>query len=124
MPRGYGSSVATKDECAAALDRLAAKLGGIDDGERARNRLERTVSCQIPDLAVTFHGTLKDARLIDVKPYENGAGAPNAQIRLAIPSDDLLALVDGKLNFVSAWTGGRIKVNGSFGDLLKLRKIF
>jgi hypothetical protein len=32
--------------------------------------------------------------------------------------------VDGSLNFISAWTSGRIKVNASFGDLIKLRKIF
>lgn len=116
--------MATKNECAQALDRLAVKLGRMGDGDRARHQLERTVSCQIPDLDVTFHGTLKDARLLNVTSYENGAVAPQAQIRLVIPSDDLLKLVDGNLNFVSAWTSGRIKVNASIGDVLKLRKIF
>lgn len=100
------------------------KLGGLDDQRRQQNRLERTVSCQIPDLDVTFHGVMKDARLLNVKSYDNGAVAPDAQIRLTIPSDDLLKLVDGRLNFISAWTAGRIKVSASFGDLLKLRKIF
>ncbi len=116
--------MATKEECAAALDRLAAKLGGLDDGERAKNSLERTVSCQVPDLDVTFYGTLKDARLLDVTSYDDGAVAPKAQIRLVIPSDDLLKLVDGGLDFIPAWTSGRIKVNASIGDLFKLRKIF
>jgi hypothetical protein len=116
--------VATKDECAAALDRLAVKLGGIDEGERSKNRLERTVNCQIPDLGLTFHGTLKDARLLDVISYDSASAVPAAQIRLSIPSDDLLLLVDEKLNFIAAMTSGRIKVNASFGDLLKLRKIF
>jgi len=116
--------VATKDECAAALDRLAAKLGGLGEGDRSKHLLERTVSCEIPDLKVTFFGTLKDARLLNVTSYENGAAAPNAQVRLTIPSDDLPKLVDGQLNFLSAMASGRIKVNASFGDLLKLRKIF
>jgi hypothetical protein len=116
--------VATKEECAAALDRLAAKLGGLDEDDRSQHLLERTVSCQIPDLGVTFHGTLKDARLLNVTSYDNGAKAPQAQVRLTIPSDDLLKLVDGRLNFLSAWASGRIKVNASIGDLLKLRKIF
>jgi hypothetical protein len=118
--------VATKDECAAALDRLAVKLGGLGDGDRAKHSLERTVNCRIPDLALTFHGTLKDARILDVTRHEDGSGvgAPDAQIRLSIPSDDLLALVDGGLNFTSALAAGRIKINASFGDLLKLRKIF
>jgi hypothetical protein len=117
-------AVATKNECAQALNRLAGKLGGLGEGERDKHRLERTVSCQVPDLDVTFHGTLKDARLLDVTSYDNGAAPPRAQIRLSIPSDDLLKLVDGQLNFISAWTAGRIKVNASFGDLLQLRKIF
>ena len=116
--------VATKDECADALDRLAAKLGELDGERRARNSLERTVSCTVPDLGVAFHGRLKDARLLDVVSYDDLTRLPQAQIRLTIPSDDLPALVDGRLNFLQAWTSGRIKVGASFGDLLKLRKIF
>lgn len=115
--------MATKDECAAALDRLAAKMGGLDDDRRAKNSFDRTVSCTVPDLGIAFHGRIKDARLTDVVEYD-AAKAPNAQIKLTIPSDDLPALVDGRLNFIQAWTSGRIKVSASFGDLLKLRKIF
>lgn len=116
--------MATKEECAAALDRLAAKLGGLDDARRARNSEERTVSCVVPDLSVAFHGRLKDARLLDVVSYDDVRSVPQAQIRLTIPSDDLPALVDGRLNFLQALGSGRIKVNASFGDMLKLRKIF
>jgi hypothetical protein len=116
--------MATKDECAAALDRLAAKLGGLDDDRRAKNDFERTVSCTVPDLGIAFLGRMKEARLKDVVDYDDISRLPNAEIRLTIPSDDLLALVDGRLNFIQAWTSGRIKVGASFGDLLKLRKIF
>jgi hypothetical protein len=116
--------VATKEECAKALDQLAQKMSGIDSAERSKNLLERSVSCEIPDLKTTFHGQLKDARLIDVRSFDPPQQAPDAQIRLVIPSDDLLALVDGKLNFIAAMTSGRIKVNASIGDLFKLRKIF
>ncbi|MBS2964704.1 sterol-binding protein [Actinocrinis puniceicyclus] len=99
-------------------------MGGLDEGSRDRHRLERTVSCHVPDLETTFHGLLKDARLLNVVAYTDGAEVPQAQIRLTIPSDELLMLVDGGLNFISAWTSGRIKVNASFGDLIRLRKIF
>ena len=116
--------MATKDECAAALERLAVKLGGLDGERRAKNSLERTVSCTVPDLGVAFHGRLKEARLLDVVTYQDPEPVPDAQIRLTIPSDDLPALVDGRLNFLQAWTSGRIKVNASIGDLFKLRKIF
>ena len=116
--------MATKEECATALDRLAQKMSGIDSAERSKNLLERSVSCEIPDLKVTFHGQLKDARLMNVRSYPVPEPVPTAQIRLVIPSDDLIALVDGRLDFIPAWTSGRIKVNASIGDLLKLRKIF
>lgn len=116
--------MATKEECAAALDQLAQKMSGIDAAERSKNLLERSVSCEIPDLKVTFHGQLKDARLLDVRSYAVPEPAPNAQIRLVIPSDDLIALVDGSLSFIPAWASGRIKVNASIGDLFKLRKVF
>ena len=116
--------MATKDECAQALERLAAKMGGLDGDRRAQNSVERTVSCTVPDLGVAFHGRLKDARLLDVASYDDLKMLPQAQIRLTIPSDDLPALVDGRLNFLQAWTAGRIKVSASFGDLLRLRKIF
>jgi hypothetical protein len=78
----------------------------------------------VPDLGIAFHGRLKDARLLDVVAYDRIPQLPDAQIRLTIPSDDLPALVDGRLNFLQAWTSGRIKVGASFGDLLRLRKIF
>jgi hypothetical protein len=112
------------DECAAALERLAAKLGELDGDRRAQNSLERTVSCAVPDLGVVFHGRLKDARLLDVVRHDGVSKPPDAQIRLTIPSDDLPALVDGRLGFLQAWTSGRIKVSASFGDLLRMRKIF
>ena len=116
--------MATKEECAAALERLAAKMGGLDDERRANNGFDRTVSCTVPDLKLAFHGRMKDARLTDVVAYDDPAQVPQAQIKLTIPSDDLPALVDGRLNFLQAWTSGRIKINASIGDMFKLRKIF
>jgi putative sterol carrier protein len=38
-------------------------------------------------------------------------------------SDDLLALVDGRLKMASAWATGRVKIDAGIRDLLKLRSI-
>jgi putative sterol carrier protein len=113
--------VATKDECAAALERLAANLAGSDD-ERFKTPFERSVTCQVPDLKVTFHGTLKEGRLHDIAAFE-GTAAPAGQIKLTINSDDLVRLVNGQLNFASGWASGKVKVSASFSDLLRLRKL-
>ncbi len=44
-------------------------------------------------------------------------------MRLAAASDDLLALVDGELSPPMAWATGRLKVQASPLDLLKLRAL-
>lgn len=108
--------MATIEECAAALQEFAGKLGGMDESNKS---LVRSVSLQVPDLDVTFHGMLRSGVLEDVTTEPRD----RAQIRLTINSDDLIQLVDGDLNFASAWARGRVKLEASFGDLLKLRKL-
>ena len=81
--------------------------------------LVRTVSLRVPDLDTTFQGTLRSGVLEDVTTEPRD----RAQIRLTINSDDLIQLVDGDLNFASSWARGRVKLEASFGDLLKLRKL-
>ena len=49
--------------------------------------------------------------------------APKAQVRLTVGSDDLVALTDGELDFGRAWLSGRVKVEASVRDLLKLRSM-
>jgi hypothetical protein len=112
--------MATEHECEEALRRFAARLGAADDARRDRHRLERTVSCHITDLGVTFHGLLKDAELFDITTEPR----PNAQLRLTASSDDLVKLMDGELDFIKSWTAGRIKVQASVFDLVRLRSLF
>lgn len=112
--------MATIEECHSALSRLSAALRGMDAEERDRSVLERSVSCTVPDLNATFSGRLDGAGFHDIRTDP----APRAQIRLTIGSDDLVAFADGQLNFTSAWARGRVKVDASFGDLLRLRKLF
>ncbi|CAM5711288.1 hypothetical protein SHIRM173S_12961 [Streptomyces hirsutus] len=37
--------------------------------------------------------------------------------------DDLLALVDGELNFAKAWASGRVKLEAGLSDLLNLKSL-
>lgn len=111
--------MATLEECRSALSRLSAAMGGLDSANRG-HVLDRTVSCAVPDLGITFSGRLDGAGFHDISTDPG----PRAQIRLTIGSDDLVALADGQLNFASAWSRGRVKIDASFGDLLRLRKLF
>ncbi|MGH3741675.1 MAG: SCP2 sterol-binding domain-containing protein, partial [Micromonosporaceae bacterium] len=65
------------------------------------------------------HGRLVEGKLVDV---QEGA-KPDAKIRLAASSDDLVALVDGQLNFARAWAAGQVTVKASVFDLMKLKSL-
>lgn len=110
--------MATLDQCRDALERLSDLLAS-DPEKAARVGLDRTIACHIKDLDAHMHGRLSGGRISELVDGDD----PKAKIRLAVGSDDLLALVAGQLNFASAWASGRVSVKASFGDLLKLRKL-
>jgi hypothetical protein len=111
--------LATLDECRGAVEGLASRLATADDSVRRRHLADRTLSCRVRDLDVTFTGRLADGRLTDITT----GPAPKAQIRLTVASDDLVALTDGSLSFASAWSRGKVKVDASIMDLLRLRNL-
>jgi hypothetical protein len=114
--------MASLEECRAALDKLAASMADADDATK-RNMLDRTLSCYISDLDVTFSGRLHDGHLVDITEHGGAPPPEKAQIRLTMTSDDLVALTDGRLSFGSAWLSGRVKIDASFRDLLRLRSL-
>lgn len=111
--------MATIEECRTALERLDTKLAANAAEVHQKITFDRTMACTIKDLGVTFHGRITQGRLHDLAEGEN----PDAKIRLIVDSDDLIALVDGQLNFAQAWAKGRLSVKASFSDLLKLRSL-
>lgn len=114
--------MASVQECERALLSLADKLAAVDPEVRAKFVVTRTLACRVPDLDVVFLATLNDVG-IDQLRCTPGAGVDRAQVRLAADSDDLLALVDGELSPPVAWATGRLKVQASPLDLLKLRAL-
>ena len=112
--------MATVSECEQALATLAARLAKADPEARRRNALDRTLSCTLRDLDVTFGGQIKDGLLTGIAQIPS----PTGQVKLAMNSDDLVALVAGKLNLIAAWTSGRVKIDARVFDLIKLRSIF
>ena len=111
--------MATRKECRAALADVAARLADVDPELRRKHAIERTVSCYVTDLDVTFSGTLTEDGVVEVTEKAQ----PEAQIRLSVGSDDLIALCQGNLAFASAWTRGRVRIDASVMDLLRLRTL-
>ncbi|KAA6222683.1 sterol-binding protein [Streptomyces albofaciens JCM 4342] len=114
--------MATLEECRAALGRLAQNLSTANGAVRGAAALDRSLSCWITDLDVTFVGRLANGALEDVTSVP-GPPPDRAQIRLSMRGDDLVALVDGELHFAKAWGSGRVKLEAGFRDLLRLRTL-
>ncbi|OKJ50131.1 SCP2 sterol-binding domain-containing protein [Streptomyces sp. CB02115] len=114
--------MATMAECRSALRRLSDNLAAAEGDVRGTAALDRSLSCHIKDLDITFTGRLADGRIL-VRDTVEGPPREKAEIRLAMTGDDLVALVDGDLNFAKAWASGRVRLEAGFRDLLKLRSL-
>jgi predicted lipid carrier protein YhbT len=110
--------MATVDECRKALQDLATRL---ETNAETRGKLdfERTLACRVPDLQAAFHGRLSGGRLLDIADGDD----PKAKIALIADSDQLLALVNGKLDVTRAVAARQISIKANPFDLLKLRKL-
>ncbi len=111
----------TKAQVEAAVDRLSQAASDLDDQTRARIP-DRSVSVHVLDLDTAYSGQFSGGRLTDVVEI-NPELATNATFRLSCSSDDFIALIDGELNFGSAWASGRIRISAGWRDLLELRKL-
>ncbi|WP_267246384.1 sterol-binding protein [Streptomyces sp. PR69] len=115
--------MATTEQCREALDTLADSLSRADGDVRAAAALDRSLSCHITDLRVTFTGRLSAGRITVTGAVPGPPPADRAQIRLAMTGDDLLALVAGDLDFARAWASGRVRLEAGLRDLLRLRSL-
>ena len=112
--------MATAEECEQALHTLAQRMDEHSARDARSTAFERTLSCTLRDLRITFAGRLTDGHLREIRRSDGAHG----QIRLEMTSDDLVRLVDGELNLGSAWATGRVKVHAGVRDMIKLRSIF
>jgi putative sterol carrier protein len=110
--------MATLDQCRTALHQLAERLA-TNAEVGGRLDFNRSLACQIPDLATAFHGRLENGRITGMTDGDD----PSAKIKMIINSDDLLELVAGRLDAGKAFANGKLKIKASVMDLLKLRKL-
>ncbi|MFI5898088.1 alkyl sulfatase C-terminal domain-containing protein [Actinoplanes sp. NPDC051513] len=111
--------MATVDECRTALEGLAAKLAANADAQ-GKLDFERTLACRVPDLATAFRARLSGGRLLDIEDGDDS----KAKIALTAKSDDLVALLTGKLDVTRAIASRQISIKANPFDLLKLRKLW
>ncbi|MBO0834652.1 MAG: SCP2 sterol-binding domain-containing protein [Actinobacteria bacterium] len=113
--------MATAEECRAALESLTGRIADLDARDRAAHLLDRTLSCRVPDLGVTFVTRLGPHGADTITLADDST--PRAQVRFTADSDDVVAIAADPGSFLRAWVAGRLKVQGNVLDLLHLRRL-
>jgi predicted lipid carrier protein YhbT len=113
--------MATAEECRTALERLTSRIAEMDARDRQEHLVDRTMSCRVPDLGVTFVTRLGPDGAKAISVASNGS--PPAQVRFTANSDVVVAIAGDPGSFMRAWLSGKLKVQGSVFDLLHLRKL-
>lgn len=107
--------MASEAECETALRSLVDAVAALSPEVRRKYVVDRTVSCRVSDLGVTWSAHLTDEGLVGMTK-----DGPKAQVRLSVASDDLISLVAGRLAVPTAVATGKIRVQASPFDLLRL----
>lgn len=113
--------MASAEECQRALESLTGRISELNAADREVFLVDREISCYVPDLGVTFVTKIGPDGASPVREA-NGPDAA-AQVRFTIRSDDLVALAADPGSFPRAWLTGKLKVEASIFDLLRLRKL-
>lgn len=109
--------MATVEEVEATLVRLAKRFERLDGSYEGLLPSQRTVEAVFSDLDRIYHASWHRGQMSDVR----SGPADDADIRVALSSDDLIAMADGDLRFRTAWATNRLRIEASMTDLIRLR---
>jgi hypothetical protein len=113
--------MASAEECREALQALSGRLTEMSPQDRASYFGNRSMSCHVTDLGITYVTRFTDhgaEPVAEAKPDD-----PPADIRLTASSDDVISLSATPANIARMGIAGRVGVKASMRDLLALRKL-
>jgi len=115
--------LATKREVEAKLRELIARLdaaGGGVQGTLAESLPDRRViHLHLTDLDEHYWTVMAGGRMDELQE-----GRPaRTDIRVRLSSDALVDLVDGRTSLFSQYLSGKVRIDASVSDLLRLRKL-
>ena len=109
--------MASKAEVERQLGALMARLDDNEANVRSAIPSRKVLRCAVPDLDAAWFSVVENGHVS--QPTETSPDGP-ADITLRVGSDDL---VEGRISFLSAFTSGKVKVDASIVDLLRLRSL-
>ncbi len=115
--------MATKRQVETTLRELIRRLDAAGDGVKASLSESlpepRVIEVTITDLDAVYWTELDAGHMTSLH-----TGAPEqADIRVRLSSDHLVDLVGGRRSLFSSFVAGQIKIEASFNDLMRLRKL-
>jgi hypothetical protein len=79
----------------------------------------RTIRVDVSDLGLAYWTDLAGGRMGELHQGE----PPVTHIRVQAGSDHLVEMIDGRRSLFSAYLSGQIRIEASFSDLMRLRKL-
>lgn len=113
--------MASKTEVEEQLKVLLARLAENPDSVRVAIPERKVLRCQVTDLDAAWHSVIEAGNVSP--PSETPPDDGRVDITLRVGSDDLVDLIEGRLSFLSAFTSGKVKVDASIVDMLRLRAL-
>ncbi|MDH7517150.1 MAG: SCP2 sterol-binding domain-containing protein [Candidatus Thermoplasmatota archaeon] len=110
--------MATKEEVLKGLNKVKSRLDDPGTKEKFKD-FTKKMQFTFTDLNTNYVMDIVNGEAKSLK--EETVEKPD--IMVTIKSDIFLAILDKKINPVTSYMTGKIKVKGSMGDLLKLQKI-
>ena len=110
--------MATVEEVDAALAQLLARLGRNDGGAGLVSE-RRTIEARCPDLDLVRWVVWDGGSLRELDEAPDGG----SDVRVSVRSDDLVDIVAGELPVGRAYAAGRLRLDASLADLLRLRTL-
>ena len=114
--------MASRDDVQQRLEEVIARLAASDRGARSLADTlpePRVLTVHVTDLPADFWTVLEAGKMGPLREGE----PEEADIRIRAPSDTLLDLIDGRGSLFSAYLAGRVRIDASMSDLLRLRKL-
>ena len=114
--------MATREEVGRAIERLMARLDGNEDNVRSAIPGRKVMGCYVTDIDASWYSVIEDGHVSP--PTEAPPPGEHVAVLLKLRSDDLIDLVEERLSFMSAFLSGKVRVDASFTDLLRMRTLF
>lgn len=112
--------MATMEQVEGTFADLIGRLDALDSRQRAMLPSRRTLQATCTDLDASWYAAWRNGEFSQVV---DGEPDRRADIRIRLSSDDLVELAAGRLDFGRALSDGRVKVDASMTDLLRLRAV-